>query len=99
MFLSSIAFYGALLTTTRLAAYMWALRWAPAQATTICFMTLALSQIVHLGNARSHTHVLRLGRAFANPYAIAAVLISILLQIVSVSVHGLRDLLRLTALN
>jgi Ca2+-transporting ATPase len=97
-FLSSIAFYGALLTTATLAAFAWALRWAPAQATTVCFMTLALAQILHLGNARSHIHVLRPDRAFANPYAVAAVMVSILLQLITVYVPGLRDLLHLTAL-
>ena len=86
------------ITVCSLGAFLWALRWSPEQATTISFMTLALAQIFHLGNARSHTHVLSAGRAFANPYAIAAVLLSILLQLVTVYFHGLRDLLHLTAL-
>ena len=50
-------------------------------------MTLALAQILHLGNARSHTHVLRPRRAFANPYAVAAVLLSIVLQLITVYPH------------
>ena len=62
-------------------------------------MTLALAQIFHLGNARSHTHVLRPARAFANPYAVAAVVTSIGLQTVALTVDGLRDLLRLTELS
>ena len=62
-------------------------------------MTLALAQILHLGTARSHTHVLRPARAFANPYAVAAVVTSIGLQIAAITVDGLRDLLRLTELS
>jgi hypothetical protein len=61
-------------------------------------MTLALAQILHLGTARSPTHVLRPARAFANPYAVAAVATSIGLHIVALKVDGLRDLLRLTEL-
>ncbi len=97
-FLSSVAFYGGLIATATLGAFWWALRCAPAPATTICFITLALSQILHLGNARSHPHVLRVDRAFANPCAVSASCLSIVLQLVTVYIHGLRDLLHLTTL-
>ena len=52
-FLTGIAIYGALITASTLAVFLWALAHAPAQATTMSFMTLALAQILHLGNARS----------------------------------------------
>ena len=80
-FLAGISIYGALITASTLAVFLWALAHAPAQATTMSFMTLALAQILHLGNARSEHAVVSPARAFANPYAIGAVVVSIALQV------------------
>jgi Ca2+-transporting ATPase len=68
--------YGALIAACALAAFAWGMlegEGAPARATTLAFLTLALAQIFHLGNARSGGPVLRWGRASANPWALGAV--------------------------
>jgi Ca2+-transporting ATPase len=62
-------------------------------------MTLALAEVFHLGNARSTEAVLRPSRAAANLYAIAAVAVSVGLQILAVRVPLLRDVLRLADLD
>jgi Ca2+-transporting ATPase len=85
-FLSSVTGYAMLITAATLAAYVWALDAGLPHATTVAFMTLALAQTFHLGNARSGRHVLSPGRALANPYAIAAVAVSGLLQLVAIYV-------------
>jgi Ca2+-transporting ATPase len=54
------------------------------RALTLSFMTLALAQLFHLGNARSREQVLSLGRMIANPWAVAAVPLVVALQVASV---------------
>jgi Ca2+-transporting ATPase len=98
-FLGQILFYGGLITICSLGAFVWALRWSPEHATTISFMTLALAQIFHLGNARSPRAVVRIGAALSNPYAVGALVLSVGLQLMSVSAEGIRDLLRLHVLD
>ena len=87
--LRSIIFYAALIAGCTLAAFVWGLRAADGggarHATTLSFMTLALAQLFHLGNARGILPVTALRRALANPYAIGAVAITIVLQIFAVS--------------
>jgi magnesium-transporting ATPase (P-type) len=61
-------------------------------------MTLAFAQILHLGNARSDHAVLNVQGALANRYAIAAVVVSILLQLAA-AVDPLSVLLRTAALD
>ena len=52
--LRAIVGYGALIAGAALGAYVWGLGQAePAGARTMAFMTLALAQIFHLGNARA----------------------------------------------
>jgi Ca2+-transporting ATPase len=97
-FLGSILFYGLLITAATLAAFAWALARAPERATTISFMTLALAQVLHLGNARSVEPVLRPSRAAANVYALAAVALSIGLQLAALYVPPLREVLDLVVL-
>jgi Ca2+-transporting ATPase len=92
-FLTRVATYGGLITAATLAAFLWALAAAPARAATIAFSTLALSQIFHLGNARSRQAVLRPSRATANPYALWAVAISSVLQLMAVHLPGLARVL------
>ena len=97
-FLARVFGYGLLITLTTLAAFLWALRYAPDAAPTIAFMTLALAQIAHLGNARSRGPVLRLRRALANPYAILGAAIAVLLQLSAAAIDPLARVLRVTPL-
>jgi magnesium-transporting ATPase (P-type) len=76
-FLARVGGYGLLITLATLAAYALALRAEPARAGSVAFMTLALAQIFHLGNARSDEDVVRPHRALANPYALAAVALAL----------------------
>lgn len=87
--LRSIIFYAALIAGCTLAAFVWGLRVADGgsvrHATTLSFMTLALAQLFHLGNARGTLAVMAPRRALANPYALGAVAITIALQLLAVS--------------
>jgi Ca2+-transporting ATPase len=83
-FLLSLAFFAMLITAVTLAAFAWGLRGDPGRAVTLSFMTLALAQLFHLGNARSRQPVLELRRAVANPWAVAAVPVVIALQLAAV---------------
>jgi Ca2+-transporting ATPase len=98
-FLLAILMYGALITVSTIGAFVWGLSNNPASATTIAFMTLALAQIFHLGNARRRSPVIRAADATSNLYAIAAVLLSAGLQIATLHVDPLPRLLRLTPLD
>ena len=97
-FLSEVALYGGLITASTLAAFAWGLAYAPEHSVTMCFMTLALAQIFHLGNARSRRAVLTPARVVANPYAIGAVILSLILQVGLVQFPPLAALLHVTAL-
>jgi Ca2+-transporting ATPase len=92
-FLSRIAAYGALITAPTLAAFVWGLAQAPAHASTMAFMTLALAQIAHLGNARRAGPVLERLQLVANPYALGAVGLAVALQIAALHVDPLPALL------
>jgi len=84
-FMRAIVVYSGLITASTLGAFLWALERGNAEsATTLAFMTLALAQLFHLGNARSRTAVLRPARAFANRWAVAAVPLVIVLQLLAV---------------
>ena len=77
--------------------------WAatPSRAVTLSFTTLALAQLLHLGNARSRTHVVSKSQALLNRYALAAVVGGFLLQVVAVEsfqVSRLLDSVTLTLL-
>ncbi len=98
-FLTSVLTFGVLITLSTLAAFVWALGRAPERAPTMAFMTLALAQIAHLGNARSRGPVLRLGRVLANPYALAGAGLAVLLQVLAVVVDPLARILRVTPLD
>ena len=97
-FLTSVLSFGLLITVSTLAAFVWALGRAPEHAPTMAFMTLALAQIAHLGNARSRGPVLRLGRVLANPYALVGAGLAVLLQALAVVVDPLARILRVTPL-
>ncbi len=93
-FLRAIGFYSSLITGATLVAYALTLRGpAPERAATVAFMTLALAQLFHLGNARSRAPVLRPARAFANRWALASVPLVIALQLAAVHVGPIADVL------
>lgn len=87
--------YGALIAGVSLAAFAWGRATARglAPAMTMAFMTVALSQIFHLGNARSHEHVLSRRRALANPYAVGALVLTLGLQLLAAAVDPLARVL------
>ena len=70
----------------------------PGTRASVAFMTLALAQTFHLGNARSAEAVLSLRRIGANAYALAAVALSIGLQLVAMYVEPLAALLHVVPL-
>jgi Ca2+-transporting ATPase len=92
-FMVSVMFYGALITIATLAAFLLYVNVAVRRAQTVAFMTLALAQLFHLGNARSESPVLDAKRALANPYAIGALGLSIALQFLTVYVDPLARIL------
>jgi Ca2+-transporting ATPase len=94
-FLRAVAFHGLLMATSGIAAFAIGLAGGggPARATTLCFMTLALAQAFHLGNARSMGPVVSPRRAFANPFAVAAVVLVVALQLLAVYVPPLARVL------
>jgi Ca2+-transporting ATPase len=98
-FLAQIALYGGLITVSTLAIFVWALAYAPAQAATMTFMTLALAQVFHLGNARSHEAVVHPTRVLANRYAVGAVIMSVALQVASAQIVPLGSLLHVAPLS
>lgn len=84
-FLRAMLFYAGLITLSTLAAYVWGLEsGSTARAVTLAFMTLALAQLFHLGNARARGPVLSFARATANPWALAALPIVVALQVLAV---------------
>jgi Ca2+-transporting ATPase len=84
-FVGSITFYAGLIAASTLGAFGWGLLTGPVdRAVTLSFMTLALAQLFHLGNARSRHAVLRPARMFANPWAVGAVPLVIGLQVLAV---------------
>jgi Ca2+-transporting ATPase len=90
--LRAVAAYGALIAAVTIAAFLLAGR-------TSAFMTLALAQILHLGNARSADPVLAPRAAFANIAAVAAVLLALALQLMTVVVEPLSRILRISPLS
>ena len=91
--------YALLIALATLAAFWWGARAAPglpAYAVTLAFMTLAVSQTFHLGNARSQEPVLRPERIVANGYALGAVGFVLFLQVLTVQWPPLAALLGTT---
>ncbi|HET9386109.1 MAG TPA: cation-transporting P-type ATPase [Gemmatimonadales bacterium] len=85
--LRATVWYAFLIALSTLAAAWWGLRvnpTAPGYAVTLAFMTLAIAQIFHLGNARSQEPVIHPGRVIANQYALGAVALTLLLQVLAV---------------
>lgn len=94
-FVRSIAFYAILITAATLAAFAVGLRTGtPERAITLSFLTLALAQAFHLGNARSPGHVIAPKRAVANRYALGAVVLVVALQLLALYYAPLASVLR-----
>jgi Ca2+-transporting ATPase len=89
--LGSITVFGALITAASLTAYVWARGSADHRehASTIAWMTLAVSQLLHVGNVRSESAVTTAASALRNRYATGAVLIGIALQLLAVQLPSL----------
>jgi Ca2+-transporting ATPase len=89
--------YAVLISLSTLSAFAWGLARTPensAHATTLAFMTLAFGQIFHLGNARSGLPVVSPARVVSNPYALAAVGLTAVLQVLAVELQPLARVLR-----
>jgi Ca2+-transporting ATPase len=94
--------YALLISLCTIGAFSWALAQHPLRlghASTLAFMTLAFAQILHLGNARSTAPVIAPGRALSNRYALAAVLVTFGLQVMTVSLGPLARVLGLSRLS
>jgi Ca2+-transporting ATPase len=99
-FLRAIAGYAALITAVTLVALIVVLRDGHAErAQTAAFMTLALAQTFHLGNARSTGPVLSLAAALRNRWAIASIVIVVALQLLAVFARPLAAVLGVHALD
>ncbi|MEJ2541268.1 MAG: cation-transporting P-type ATPase [Gemmatimonadota bacterium] len=84
-FVASLTLFAVLITGATLGAYLWGLETGSVErAVTLAFMTLALAQLFHLGNARSRSRVVRPSRAFANRWALGAVALVLALQLLAV---------------
>lgn len=100
-FLLRVVAFAALITAATLVAFVWSLSDGPddlGRATTIAFMTLALAQVFHLGNARSSDSVLSSASLLSNPWALGAVALSLGLQFLAVYFAPLASVLDLTPL-
>ena len=98
-FLREMGFYAVLMTLVTLAAFAWGLRTGGlAYARSLCFTTLGLAQILHLGNARSRRPVLSPRAATSNTLALGAVALTVGLQLAALYFVPLRDVLGLVSL-
>ena len=100
-FLLLTGFYGATLTVATLAVFLWSLRrWEvePERAVTLAFMTLALSQLLHVFNARSERPVIFGRRLFANGWVWGAIALTVGLQLLAVYEPRLSRTLQTTPL-
>ena len=99
-FLARVAAYGALITAAVLAAFGVALSAGDeAHGVTVAFVTLALAQTFHLGNARSAGAVVSRAAATSNPWALRAVIAVTLLQVGAVYFAPLARVLHVTPLS
>ena len=96
-FLVGITFYAILITAATLTAFLWVHASDPARAPSAAFMTLALSQSFHLVNARSHRRITGAAHV-SNPYAIAGVVVAVVLQLATAFVPPLATILHVKPL-
>ena len=86
-FLTLLGGYGVLLAGLTIGVFAWATAGPDADlahARTVAFMTLAITQLVHVMNARSPRPVLWSRRLFANPWIWGAIALTIALQLAAV---------------
>lgn len=99
-FLLRITLYAILIAAATLVAFAVALRAGDAaRAGTVAFMTLALAQGLHLGNARSTAAVLHPRHALSNPWALGSVALVVALQLLAMYLPGLARVLRVVPLS
>jgi len=92
--------YAVLIAVVTLLAFAWGLsRGEGARAATLAFMTLAIAQIFHLGNARGVGPVLSPRRAFGNRYAVGAVVLAVVLQLLAAFLPALSRALHVMPLS
>lgn len=99
-FVRAIIVYGLLMAAATLlvVAWSWSVGVDAGHAVTMNFMALALAQLLHLGNARDLRPVVTPRRAFANRFALLAVGVVVVLQVLAVTTEPLRWLLHLEPL-
>lgn len=98
-FFWEVLLYASLIAASTLTAYLWALSHAAAHTTTVAFMTLALAQTFHLGNARSPQPVLKPSQVLSNGYALGAVALSVLLLLAALYLEPISGALQLSRLD
>jgi Ca2+-transporting ATPase len=99
-FIRAISLYALLITVVTLGAFLWALgNGDTTRAVTVAFMTLALAQTFHLGNARGYEAVLSWRAATRNRWALGAVALVVGLQVLAVHFAPLAGLLGLQSLS
>ncbi|MEX1258249.1 MAG: cation-transporting P-type ATPase [Gemmatimonadota bacterium] len=93
--------FGLMLTAVTLGAFLWALYvWEVEgdHAVTIAFMTIAMTQLLHVFNARSPGPVVTSRRFFGNPWVWGAIGLTVVLQLLAVYLPPLSRVLRTHAL-
>lgn len=96
----SIALFAAAITTATLGAFIFALRslaYAPEDAVTVAFLTLAFAQLWHVFNMRNPGTGLIRNEVTANPYVWGALLLCMALIIGAVLLPGLSSVIGLQA--
>jgi Ca2+-transporting ATPase len=97
-FVAAITAYALLLTAATMGAVLAIDDPTESRVTTVAFLTLAFAEVLHLGNARGPRAVLHPSRAFANRYAVAAVVFTVCVQIGVMAWDPAQRLLHLTSL-
>jgi Ca2+-transporting ATPase len=86
-----------LISAATLAAFAFSLD--SGRAGTIAFLTLAVAQVLHLGNARSSSHTLHPRRLVANRVALGAAALSLVIVWATSQIPGLAQVLSLEQLS
>ena len=97
----SVLGHGLLMTTATLGSFFYALQTTGDKqlAQTVCFMTIAFTQLSHAWTSRKESMPIRsLRDALSNRYLLGAAVLVIGLQMVAIYLPGLSQLLRTTAL-
>ena len=96
-FMIQVGGYAFLMTGATLGVFVWGLEWRglPLEhAVTLAFMTLALTQLFHVFNARGEGAILFTRRVFQNGWVWGAVGLTLALQLLAVYLPVLSDVLR-----